>query len=166
VVKEMLSALPANTQIKCADLWLLRPPGAGALHAEIWALVCMVALEAMDYGRRAMWAMHLQGRESAARVGLEWHQITDFYPIDYISTREGPREAGAEPPGVIQRASRKAAAMFWCLLQDFVSMTSEFVPSKWMVVNPDHPYMGVVRTAGSLKMRLNLPAGFELPHDI
>ena len=145
VTTELASALPAGITISCANIWLLQAPDNGGLHADVWALVCMVAIEAMFFGRKAMWAMHL---EDSDQLEIGQALITDFFPI----------VSGGDPSlSVVERASRKAAAWFWCMLQDFVCLGQ--APWKPEVVGSSHPFLGFM--AGTL--RLNLPPGVCLP---
>ena len=86
---------------------------------------------------------------------------TDFFSVVFS---DGGRSTALTPA---IRASRKAAAMFWCLLQDFVSLQS--VPPSWLVQVPqDHPFLGVVPGQGEQAGRLvlNRPPGAALPDHI
>ncbi len=56
VVAELARALPGH-DIRCADVWLLRSPSGSDVHDCVWAVVAMVALSAMAYGRAALWHM-------------------------------------------------------------------------------------------------------------
>jgi hypothetical protein len=162
VISELATALPACERVECADVWLLRGPLNAGVHAEVWALVCMVALEAMAFGRKALWAIS-RGEDDTRDAGQT--RITDFFHV----------VSGHRPSvSVVQRASRKAAAMFWCLLQDFVAVQE--VPAWWgSEVGPDHPFVGVETGGGGVassqrgslwKLRLNVPPGFNLPDRI
>jgi hypothetical protein len=72
-----------------ASLWLLRPVPAG-LCSGSWTLVCLAALDAMEFGRRYLWAERCSrgtdspalpasvvavGNAAAARF---WHDLQDF----------------------------------------------------------------------------------------
>jgi hypothetical protein len=41
----------------CANTWLLQPPRK-TMHARVWGVGGMVAVAAMEHGRKAMWVMH------------------------------------------------------------------------------------------------------------
>ena len=102
------------------------------------------AIEAMEWGRRVMWAL-AKGEEEEVAPGQTL--ITTFIPI----------EAGPEPPlPPADRAARKAASWFWCLMQDLVAVQE--VPEGWGGLTPDHPFIGVVRLEGNKRhLRLNQP---------
>ena len=152
VVDEIRRALPAGVTVTCADVWLLRPPQDCGLHAGVWALVCMVAVEAMDRGRRLAWA--LLKKDEGRRAGGQT-LMTDFLPL----------AAGVERPGVAVRAARKAGAWLWCLLQDFVNL--QMLPDGWgQGVDPEHAFVGVVGPIGSWTLKLNVPGGITLPEDM
>jgi hypothetical protein len=162
VISELSTALPASVCVECADVWLLRSPLNAGVHAGVWALVCMVALAAMAFGRKLLWALSLgedDARDSSQSL------ITDFFPL----------LSGSRPPvSLVQRASRKAAAQFWVLLQDFVAVQE--IPSGWGTeVAPDHPFVGVETVGGGVvssqgggrwRLRLNVPPGFNLPDNL
>ena len=159
VVREMRAAVPATVEVTCANLWLLQPPNETVL-AEVWAFVCMIALEAMDWGRRCMWAMLMKEREQNAATDPQQTLITDFFPV----TEEDQHDEGATTTAP-ERASKKAAVWFWCLLQDFVALKR--VPDSWGTVPPTHPFMGGQTGADQHQtLALNLPAGVNLPADI
>ena len=162
VLTELRATLPARVHIECADVWLLRAPLDAGVHAGVWGLVCMVALAAMAFGRKTLLAISL-GEEDQRDTTQSL--ITAFFPI----------LSGSRPSvSVVQRASRKAAAMFWCLLQDFVAVQE--VPLGWGTeVAPDHPFVGVEavgdggansQRGGLWRLRLNIPPGFNLPNQL
>ena len=130
----------------CAEVWLLQPPGT--LRRDVWSVVCAAALEAMASGRRTLWALH-----KGQQVDSSQTHITDYFlPL------EGDIQ---QPLNITQRASRKAAARFWCLLQDFVWLQQ--VPEGWEGVPSDHPFIGVEEVHGVPKLCLHLPVGLHLP---
>ena len=150
VVSELLSALPAQAQLVCADVWLMRPPAG--VYAGVWGLVCAAAVEAMEFGRKLAWALDLGG--AAAPGGPSQTLITSFFPR--VSVGDSP------PSAVVQRAARKAAAWFWCLIQDFVSL--QRVPVDWLSkMGPTHAFVGV--TGGS-QLCLCPPPGLALPDQV
>jgi hypothetical protein len=115
----------------------------------------MVALEAMSFGRKALWAMTQEEQKVDAAQSL----LTELF-----SGVSGGRDPARAP---VLRASRKAAAMFWCLLQDFVSLQS--FPPSWLVQVPqNHPFLGVVPGQGECAGRLvlNPPPGANFPEQI
>ena len=44
-----------------ADVWLARPPNG--VHAGVWGVVCLAAVEAMDHGRRRLTGLRLRWRQ-------------------------------------------------------------------------------------------------------
>ena len=132
MISELTQALPQGSHpLTCAAVWLLQPPES--VNSSVWALVCAAALEAMASGCRTLWALHLG---SLARMDTDQTLITDFFE----------REEGPRPLTLLQCACRKAAARFWCLLQDFVWLQQ--VPEGWEGVPTDHPFIGVVQVPG------------------
>jgi hypothetical protein len=85
-----------------ASLWLLRPTPAGLCPGS-WTLVCLAALDAMDFGRRYLWAGHRSHR-------------TDAVP----------------QPAAVVAVGNAAAARFWHNLQDFTAAHAAPPPS-WPV---------------------------------
>ena len=72
VVTELVTALPLQPPaLLCADVWLLRSPTPVVVHPEVWALVCMVALEAMSFGRKAVG--HVPRGAESARLPVPQH---------------------------------------------------------------------------------------------
>ena len=123
-----------------ACLWLLQRPATAHIKEGVWALVCMVALEAMECGRRELWA------------GL--HNMK----------RAAPR-AAVNGALLAEQASRGALARFWYLLLDFVSLN--VVPTSWVgKVAADAPFIGLVADGAGWRLKLNSPAGVELPAEL
>ncbi len=79
--------LAADGQLRCASVWMGVLPHP-RLHRMVWDMVCLAAIEAMDYGRRVAWAAvadgpalpHLAGERIAGRgaVGEFWRVLADF----------------------------------------------------------------------------------------
>ena len=143
VMAEVMRGLPHPSPPICgADIWLLRVPPSLSLHPGIWAFVCMVAIHAMERGRRCLW-----------RTVLGQHPA-----------------AGADLAAAVQQASRAAAAWFWCLLQDFVDLQQ--VPDTWGGSARRHPFISVTQGRASAEdmvttlLRLNLPVELALPVDL
>ena len=126
IVGELRRALPGTT-ITRAHLWLLRPPREG-LHPGVWGVVVAAAVAAMHTGRKNLIRLHLQQQQLVAPGQT---LITAYFPVTI----------GAPPPTVMERATRWAAAWFWCLLQDFASLHNS-VPKAWGGGPPaDHPFL-------------------------
>jgi len=111
--------------LPCSALWLLRAP-VGVPHQGVWEVVGAAAIAAMSYGRKLLIRLHL-GREPLPHGQT---RLTDFgFTI------------GGLRPSVLQRASRKAVAWFWCILQDFVSGQDGVPPSWGPGPTVSHPFM-------------------------
>ena len=145
VVAELQRGLPAREApppLSPADVWLLQPPAGRTVHPGIWAFVCMVALHAMELGRRHLWSAALR------------------------ATAVGP------PAQLVASASRVASAWMWCLLQDFVDLHEVPEGWGGKLGTSRHPFIGIARAAGveaapgDRCLRLNLPIGFALPPDL
>ena len=68
---------PGEPALGREAVWLLQPPlrpggqqQPRRLHGGVWTVVCLAALTAMDSGRRALVAMHLEREEARRREGL------------------------------------------------------------------------------------------------
>jgi hypothetical protein len=117
VIDELLRALPASVGLHTSHVWLLQSPCPNHVLPVIWRIVCLAALSAMLHGRRYMWALHYKGH------------------------RDG--RIGAVPHCVLQ-AKQKAAADFWCRLQDFVSTQSACgsrTSFTHLPINPQHAFL-------------------------
>ena len=148
VVATIASALPPGARhLQCADVWLLRPPAGSGVDQRVWALVSMVAVEAMQVGRKAMWSMH--AKESSPEVTQTL--ITDYFPVLSVG--------GVAPLSLIARASRFAVARFWSLLQDFALVGQ----APWSGdLDASHPFF-CVRDG---QFTLQLPIELTLPPSI
>ena len=93
------------------EVWLLISPRPD-LRKSIWHLVCLLALDAMEFGRRLLWAAS----------------------HDHTCLRMPP---GSPPTDVTPVVARLAVARFWSSLQDYVSDQSEG-PSG---LAPGHPFL-------------------------
>jgi hypothetical protein len=139
VVAEINRALLGG-DVTCANVWLLSPP-PGISHSGVWGVVAAAAIAAMHSGRRNLIRLHLAREEL---VGVGQTLITSYFPV----------VAGAPPPTALQRASRRAVAWFWCLLQDFASLHTS-VPMGWGAGPPaTHPFLAVDATSRRIVVRL------------
>jgi hypothetical protein len=136
--------VPAGA-LACRHIWLLQPPAA-AVYADVWRVVCVAALDAMAYGRRLLWALHL---DTGAAPPDDQTLITDFFPV---------LTAGPAQPDKADRAGRAAVARFWTSLQEVASL--DRVPPAWAAADgppPDHPFIGVVRAGDRPRLCLHAP---------
>ena len=156
VRKELSAALgAARGSLTCAHVWLLRPPPD--VCPWVWPVVCAAALEAMERGRKVLWA--------AAADDLPDGQthIEDFFPpvARPAGADELPRPGVGAPITAVVRAQRRAAAWFWCIIQDFVSLHKTSDLWGWAVPS-DHPFMGHHGT----QLELHLSPGLMLPRSL
>ncbi|KAG1673957.1 hypothetical protein FOA52_015713 [Chlamydomonas sp. UWO 241] len=117
--------------LACRHVWLLQPPDV-AVYADVWRVVCVAALDAMAYGRRLLWALHL---DTGAAPPDDQSLITDFFPV---------LTAGPAQPDKADHAGRAAVARFWTGLQEIASL--DRVSPAWAAADgppPDHPFIGV-----------------------
>ena len=135
--------------VQRADVWLARPPvGGSPVHEQVWLVVCLAALSAMDYGRRRMVAQHLAVQQQPAqRDSQGLRQLTLFQVF------RAPAPAPAV--SVVDLAGRSAVARLWTLLADFASVGilprgGQSVPTS------DHPFLVRVEGPGGVGGRLVL----------
>jgi len=79
------------------SVWLLRPPALPALSQPIWLSVCAAAIDAMDYSRRAGWALRhaSAGARPQPPVSLPHLAVARFWcNLSDI--------ADARPPGLLR----------------------------------------------------------------
>ena len=139
VTAELRRSLPAPGPLTCAHLWLLRPP-TSTNQAGVWGVVAAAANAAMSFWRKNHIRLHLRQQEE---LGEGQTLITDFFPV----------VAGAPGPTTLDRACRRAAAWFWCLLQDFASLQTD-LPSEWGAGPPStHPFL-IVDTSAPPRRRI------------
>jgi hypothetical protein len=126
------------------NLWLLRSP-LPSINEDVWRVVCVAALNAMDAGRRCMWVKWKATHQPAATA---WQQpITNFFQ----RTVHGP-----QPPGVeAVRAARRAVARFYTELQAFV-LFHTLVPVRLEELGTDHPFIWVEPSTADEPSRLRL----------
>jgi hypothetical protein len=93
----------------------------------------------MSFGRKNLIRLHLRQQEE---LGAGQTLITDYFPV----------VAGAPPASILDRACRRAAGWFWCLLQDFASLQPD-IPSGWGA-GPlsSHPFLVVDSSAPSKRI--------------
>ena len=157
VIAELLAALPSLDHLDCAHVWLLLPPSQCGLHVGVWAAVCMLAIAAMDFGRRYMWAQHWDHTADMGEGAVQT-LITDYFerlpqPEHTVS--------GDNSYVLTRKCARRVALEFWCRLLDFVHECP--APTNWLnSVQADHPFVGVQH--GRLVM--NAPPGTQLPPDL
>ena len=150
------SALPPETQIPCSALWLMQAPHG--ISKEVWSVVCAAAVEAMDWGRRYLWALSWDCEEAEESLDHTQTLITAFFPAIGPASTPPVTEEGQQAT-LVRRASHRAVAQFWCFLQDFVGQ--RYAPEEWRAVAATHPFIGVLVEGGRARLQLNLPPGVE-----
>ena len=123
------AALPPTLQpLSRPALWVAATPRG--LHAGVWLVVSLAALNSIDHGRRYLTALSLNrpipGPDTA---------ITD--------TGTTPSQ-GQHPPvatrGMLLRVAVSVEETFWQWLEDFVALNST-PPSTWTAVPAIHPFL-------------------------
>ena len=107
-----------------ASVWLLGPPPVAAVHAEVWGLVSLASVAAMEHGRAFLWALHLQAGRSRA----------------------------PQPPAQVARVCASAVAHFWRTLHDFAAHGSAMA-RRWQL-QPGHPFLDQDLGGEQLRVRL------------
>jgi exonuclease III len=109
---QLQAGMPPACQVQRHHVWLLRSPDEQHCTGAVWRVVAMVALQAMELGRAALWS---------ARQRL----------------LHGDLPAGATP---LQVAQRQAVGRFWLLLMDVAAMSTRM--EDWPGLTPQHPFLG------------------------
>ena len=156
VRESVSSALPLETQLPCSALWLLQTPSG--IHSEVWSVACAAAVEAMNWGRRYLWALSRDCEEAEELLDHTQTLITAFFPPVAPASTAPVTEEDREAT-LVRRASHRAVAQFWCFLQDFVEQ--RYAPEEWRAVAATHPFIGVLVEGGTARLLLNLPPGVE-----
>jgi hypothetical protein len=146
-------------------IWLAEPP-LPAVHPDLWLVICMAALTAMEHGRRRLCALHLQ-RRPAPPAARERHgqqqplrqlRITDFTGAVVGTT---PATAAAPvpppPPSPLEVATAAACTEFWACLQSFAAVglraQSARTRRRWMAGVPDdHPILRIDAATSALSV--------------
>jgi hypothetical protein len=146
----LVSALPPSATLPCASVWLIQSPSG--VQAEVWAVVCAAAIEAMGFGHRFLWALHRGQEEQEELLDPTQSLITAFFPPVVPQSSQPPEDPTS---ALVRRASHRAVALFWSHLVEFVSLAH--VPKGWTAVSATHPFIGVLKEGGRASLQLNLP---------
>jgi hypothetical protein len=131
-----------------AAVWLLRKPSP-ALVDPVWRLVCLAALDAMDFGRRLLWARrHATDWPDPGPVGLAALRLA-ILP-DLVDSHVWPAVTAARAV-TVDAVSNQAVARFWLTLSDFADTHVE-PPAGFVTTPAGHPFLAVV--GGRLRARL------------
>lgn len=139
--------VPACPPLQRKHIWLAEPP-TSEVHPDMWLVVCMAALTAMDYGRKRMHMLHMQRNEqNVQQVRVRQTQITDFFealspPLPTTQQQIQP----PPPPTPLQAASASAVTQFWMCLHNFaqigLKVQSNGVRSRWQRdISANHPLL-------------------------
>jgi len=136
VYAEISEALSGTAHLCCPDVWLLEPPVHDPpLQREVWWIVCLAALTAVEKGRTVLCA--LTRGPTAPTTASDQTLITDYMP-GYVAP------APAVPHSVT--ASRRACHEFWGILHNIAAkgVHGQSMERWARCVPPDHPFLGVV----------------------
>ena len=164
-------------------LFMHRPAGASrvtTVHAGVWRVVCLAAVNAMDVGRRAAAQAQVEGQQAAAAAAAAaqvvprqqqaegQQRLTDVWqpaPLaphqqqhqQQVQQRQQARQQQQQQRQQEAREARlaevkvAAVARFWELLQDFVVMNA--APPRWgLAVAPNHPLLRSSRGLAGLRV--------------
>ena len=123
-----------------AAVWLLAPPHPG-IHKAVWRVVACFAIEAMEYGRRLLWARrHSPDWPDPGPAGLQL--LRAGLPDDVVAAHVWPR-VRAERQDISVAVSNMAAARFWCNLHDFAAAHRHQPPRQLVdpAVPAHHPFL-------------------------
>ena len=115
-------------------------------------------MEAINWGRRYLWALSRDCEETEELLDHTQTLITAFFPL-VAPTSTAPVTEEDRQVTLVRRASHRAVAQFWCFLQDFVEQ--RYAPEEWRAVGATHPFIGVLVEGGTARLLLNLPPGVE-----
>jgi hypothetical protein len=140
-------ALPGNPVVLRHHIWLAEPP-VPLLHKDLWLVVCMAALTAMEYGRKRLVRLHFQQQQQPVR---QTH-ITDFFqPFLHPPAAPAPLQAGGQGqrrPSHVEIAADSAVVQFWMCLHNFADVGLRVQTRRrrqqWLRDVPaDHPLLAV-----------------------
>jgi hypothetical protein len=163
VVAAIQAALPAACPpLQRRHIWLAEPP-LPAVHPDLWLVISMAALTAMEHGRRRLCALHLQRRPAPppAPLGGDGQQapMRQLRITDFTVAGAGPTPvtvaARPPPPTPVEVAAAAACTEFWACLQSFAALglraQSARYRRRWVADVPDdHPLLRVDAATSSL----------------
>jgi hypothetical protein len=138
-------------------VWLAIPPCAEVL-LSVWQVVCMVAIAAMERGRRLMWSAHFTrlAEPAAAANNLRQQTLAEAWGFQ----PQAPAVANVAGHQLAEEhyAARAAVADFWSRLDDFVSVLPD-CGRGWhgsADITPTHPFI-CASPAVPRRLQLNFP---------
>lgn len=151
VVRQLRTALPDGGALHRAHVWLAFAPEG--VEQEVWRVVVLAAVGAMDAGRRAMFALGREAelaRAGAGQGGLRQATLDEMWHL-VVRVEQGVAEA----PHVA--AGRFAAGTFWRRLLDFAQGLGEGL-GQWrkgmLPLAEDHPFLGGGQQGQGVAVRL------------
>ena len=121
-------------------VWLAQPPRPD-IHIAVWRLVACLAIDAMDFGRRLLWARrHDQDWPDPGPAGLR--ALRAGFPADVVDHHVLPAVIGARADAV-QAVANRAAARFWRNINDFAAAHQRVTPARFQTVPPAHPFLAL-----------------------
>ena len=143
---EIQQALPVGTTLERSHVWLIQPP-AECINRHLWACICLVAIAAMEQGRKALARIHLKrlaaakGPQAMAKVAAaagdaDSDSDADWSPPTRRSVQAGvaahDQDARPDPEllltdsaGVTAAACAAAVKVFWSGLADCAVLNAE-----------------------------------------
>ena len=116
---QITSCLSMPNLLQQKHVWLLQAlPG---VDCTVWTVVCLAAVDAMEYGRKFLWAQHLHPP----------HQVTHIAAQPYALVHDGMLP-------LVQQIANSAAARFWHNIQDYVHTCP---PGPLLTLRTDHPFI-------------------------
>jgi hypothetical protein len=158
-IREGLPPTLAGDPLIMADVWLMRTPRD--VHAGIWKVVCLAALDAMHHGSKQGYRlMKLRAEQEAVRTGQQ-RQIRVMN-----GRRRMWQRIGINPPAIRNelmdvideinmkvQAKNLAVAKFWSNLSDFVALQKVPDGGNDDLLNATHPFIG--RVNDMLRVQIN-----------
>ena len=126
-----------------ANLWLCVPPLTSApsssIHPEVWMVVCLAALSAMDHGRRQLWRLTRSAQRQLPPTSQDSFRQRTLHEVWDIPA---PAGGSAEAPSSQAQATVLAVLDFWSRLSDFALLHHD-PEENWGedAVPPDHPFL-------------------------
>ena len=142
VLTAIQGAVPGYPPLQRRHVWLAEAP-LPTLRADVWLVVSLAALTAMETGRKRLTAAALAAREADSNGdGLRQTLITDFFE------RLTPAPTPPPPPTPLQAAVDTAVMQFWLCLHNFAHLGLAAQGSQraasWVSMIPaTHPLLAV-----------------------
>ena len=155
-----------RTALQPHHVWCMEPPRCRPrMHSGVWRVVCLAALNSMDYGRRQVYKLELARQEAARRARTAAEQRrrrvlrTGQLQLVDVGVTVTPRPSAAraaaeaaERQDKLEELGRVVVARFWSLLVDFVVVGAP--PPQWLAsLGPAHPFLHVNPTLTQVQLQ-------------